>query len=84
MAGGLWSSEVQALLEAIELGISTINNPQYIPYRDSHDRMRSAAVMEIIFNTHTTVTMSEIDFIDRVTGEGTVDSIAVPFDESLS
>ena len=66
---GLYSQAVRDLLVEMGLGLSTVSDPRYVPYRSAHDRMRGSAVLEAVFNADTTVTLPAIPFVDRVSGD---------------
>lgn len=70
IVAGLHSETVASLLLVMGLGLSTTSAPRYVPYKDSHDRMRSAAIVDIAFNACISHELDPIDFVDRVSGTG--------------
>lgn len=67
---GLERSDVEALLEADDLGSPRTTEPREIPYRDPSGRWRSAVVFEAWFPAHTSHTGPIVDTVGSVEVEG--------------
>lgn len=73
---GFHRSDVEALLDAEDLGGVQTQDVRVVDYKDAHGRWRSAAVFEVWFNTHTTHVGPTVDTVGSVEVTGTVDAVA--------
>jgi len=73
IAAGLRREDVRALLDAAELGVSTIGTARPLSYRDPHGDWRTPVAVELALNTHTAHEGALIGKVRSVEFSGTVE-----------
>lgn len=72
LAAGFHRTDVEALLDAADLGGVAVQPTRIVNYPDAHGDQRSAAVFEVWLNTHRTHLGAVLDTIGSVEYEGEV------------
>lgn len=68
--------DVDEAFARAELVIANIGNITNVDYMDSYERMRSAAIFEMVIHTHEGVTCSSIPTVDQIAYTSDIDDVA--------